>query len=291
MGLCLTKHSGSGATRRHDSPPSVQSSPSPASSPRPSQASPHALSSRPLATSSAGMAPRHGLGALHNASPQALQRHRDQLMKRVLSEGSNFRSTREERAEFKAAYFAKYGREDAEYMWNETAQIMASVKAGDPALENVELDDLVALRMWTTGEYIDVQDVLESTHTPKPIGLAQAKLLISALHSLPDSYTHTGATVFTGETQDAQWVRARYSEGKVAVNQRFFATSETKEGAWQNMSVEWETQSLSGKRISAFSANPHEKEVLFPPGTRFRTDQIALFDGNRIKIHQSEEPS
>ncbi len=212
-------------------------------------------------------------------------------MNRVLSEGSNFRSSSEERAEFKAAYFAKYGREDAEYMWNETAEIMASVKADDSNLEHVELDDLVALRMWTTGEYIDVQDVLESTHTPKPIGLAQAKLLISALHSLPDTYTHTGATVYTGEDQPAQWVQARYSEGKTAVNRRFFATSETKEGAWQNMPVEWETQSLSGKRISAFSANPNEKEVLFPPGTRFKTDRIEPFDGNRIKIHQSEASS
>ncbi|WCM87161.1 ADP-ribosyltransferase domain-containing protein [Acidovorax sp. NCPPB 3576] len=212
-------------------------------------------------------------------------------MKRVLSEGSNFRSTQEERAECKAAYSAKYGRENAEYIWSETAQIMASVKAGDPALEHVELDDLVALRLWTTGEYIDVQDVLEPTHTPKPMGLAQAKLLISALHSLPDSYTHTGVTVFTGENQTAQWVQARYGKGKTAVNQRFFATSETKEGAWQNMSVEWETQSLSGKRISAFSANPHEKEVLFPPGTRFKTNQIEPFDGNRIKIYQSEVTS
>lgn len=287
MGLCFTKPVNSPSSSRLHGRQGAPAHPPQRATAASSSHSAHALAPRPPSGtgSAAGMAPRQALGAFAPASPRTLAAERDQLLQRIQDEGARFRSTSEDREEFKAAYFAKYG-SDAEYMWNETAALMEDVRRSDPALRQMEIADLIALRIWTTGDYVDVQDVLETSGQPNATGLAHARPLLSALHSLPDSYTHTGP-VFTGEDQSAAWVRARHREGQVAVNQRFFATSETREGAWQNMPVEWETASLRGKRISAFSANPREKEVLFPPGTLFRTDSVEL-EGKPIRIRQSE---
>lgn len=227
---------------------------------------------------------------MNSSSPRALIEQKNQLLRRIASEGSNFRTTSQERADFKAAFLAKHddGHGSAEYVWKETAKIMRSVQKSDPALKDMKIEDLIALRAWTGGDYLVVQDVLDTGSTPSAIGLAFAKPLISAIHALPESYVHTG-TVYTGESQTAAWVHARHRVGEVSTSQRFFATAATKEGAWQNMSVDWETQSLRGKQISSFSSNPGEQEVLFPPGTQFETHMIdEQSEPGKIKIYQSE---
>ncbi|WAH65644.1 hypothetical protein [Xanthomonas hortorum] len=142
---------------------------------------------------------------------------------------------------------------------------MAEMQRIHPELEHMATEDLVALQAWTADDaYQVVQNVLEKCEPPTAHGLAFAKCIISALHSLPEEYSYRGA-VFTGEDQLTKWVAERYQKGRETTDRRFFATSETKEASWLGMSVEWESNSVNGKRISMFSEHPNEQEVLFPP--------------------------
>ncbi|WP_258007211.1 ADP-ribosyltransferase domain-containing protein, partial [Xanthomonas citri] len=128
----------------------------------------------------------------------------------------------------------------------------------------------------------------EKYESPTAHGLAFAKCIISALHSLPEEYSYQG-TVFTGENQLTNWVAERYQEGRETTDRRFFATSETKEASWQATSIEWETNSVNGKRISMFSERQDEEEVLFPPGTRFLVNRIEKVGTHpRLRIYQSQ---
>lgn len=238
------------------------------------------------------MAPRGGVEALGNPSRKALLKQKKQLMERIEAEGSRFRTTEEERTQFRAAYLSQHVVDagGAEASWDRHIRHLEGIKLADPELEGVEVEDLMALRAWTmTPDYMLVQDVLDGKKIPTAQGLAYAKSIISGLHSLPQSYAHTNQTVFTGEDQLAKWVDKRYTVGETTTSWRFFASSETKEAAWSGKGVEWETQALNGKRISKFSLHRAEEEVLFPPGTRFQVNDIVKQSSRPFfKIYQSE---
>lgn len=253
--------------------------------------SPEGLSPRssPVRGSSA---PRSAQVRLPTLSARQLKAEQQRLVQRVLSQGANFRSTEEERAQFKAAFMKRRIGDcvrSPEDDWDTNVWDLQLLKDRTPDLRHMKDEDMVALRAWTiTPDYQIVQDVLEDGHMPSVEGLAYAKCLLSGLHSLPDSYTHRG-TVFTGEDQSDAWVSARHAEGETVTNLRFFATSKTKEAAWQGKRVEWQTESLRGKHISQFSVIPEEQEVLFPPGTRFQIQQIERSSRlPHITIHQRE---
>lgn len=234
--------------------------------------------------------PEAELPRLDVASPQTLKKQRDLLFKRIESQGSSFRTDAHERGQFQAAYIARHESDfgGGKQSWDTEVWHLDWIRQQRPELAKVAKEDLVALRAWTTQDYTIVQDVLERDSEPTTEGLAYAKAITSGLHSLPGSYEHRG-TVFTGENQGPQWVAEHHAVGEVATSRRFFATAETKEGAWQGKRVDWQTHSLSGKKISAFSYHPDEQEVLFPPGTKFRTDDVdASSEPGKTTIVQSE---
>jgi hypothetical protein len=221
--------------------------------------------------------------ALYSAQAKAA------LKARVLAQGADFRTTDQEREEFKQAFMAHVRDEDL--IWDQdlkandvatpqkayelSAARMEKIKGAHPEVAHIPTEDLVALHAWTDlHHYGVVQDALEGDEVPpNPLGLSYAKAIISALNALPECFACKG-TVYTGEDQSPQWVHERHAEGTIATNWRFFATSQTREGAWQNKTVEWETTSASGKSIALFSHLPLEDEVLFPPGTRFLTTRV-----------------
>lgn len=288
MGLCVSKPSGSPryqaayAAEQHSGPSSPPSG-------TVGHSSPHGLSALASPNASGSMAPRAQVG-LVKLNTHKLEEQKQQLLERIKREGPDFRTTAEERAQFKTAFMTLWGNErpDMRHWWDATMRQMEQMKRQRPELKDVKVEDLVALKAWTTDDYEAVQDVLDRGTTPTAQGLAFAKCIVSALHSLPASYSHQG-TVFTGEDQLPEWVADRHQEGETKLNRRFFATSETREGAWPGMAVEWETVSRRGKRISMFSDRPAEKEVLFPPGTQFRVDRIEENESHPLlKIYQTE---
>ncbi|MCS4510955.1 type III secretion system effector XopAI [Xylophilus ampelinus] len=266
----------------------ITESPDPSRSASSSNCStPEGLSPRASFLAGGNIAPRAALSRLPSFSHAELQAEKRRVMERIQGEGVHFRSTQEDRDQFKLAYLSQHDNDIDE--WETNAWDLDSLKYSSPELAHMPIEDMIALRAWTiTPDYQIVQDVLEANAPCSVEGLAYAKCIVSALHSLPDSYSHQG-TVFTGEDQSDQWVRQRYKQGDTVTNLRFFATSETKEAAWQGKRVEWETDSQSGKRISKFSFIKDEQEVLFPPGTQFKIDRIERSSHRPIiKIYQSE---
>ncbi len=204
------------------------------------------------------------------------------LKDRITAQGADFRTTGQEREEFKQAFLAhvRVARlthgdlNTPQKVYDSYVADIENIKQAHPEVAHIPTEDLIALRAWTSTHYEVVQDALEGDKVPpNPLGLSYAKAIISALNALPESSAYKG-TVYTGEDQSPQWVHDHHAEGAVATNWRFFATAQTKEGAWQGRTAEWETMSANGKCIAMFSHHPQEKEVLFPPGTRFLTTSI-----------------
>lgn len=204
------------------------------------------------------------------------------LKARIAAQGADFRTSSAEREEFKQAFLAHVGRarlthgnlNTPQKVYESYAADVEKIKRTHPEVAHIPTEDLVALRAWTSAHYEVVQDALDGDKVPpNPLGLSYAKAIISALNALPESFIYRG-TVYTGEDQSPQWVRERHAVGATATDWRFFATAQTREGAWQGRNVEWETLSHQGKCIALFSHHEHEKEVLFPPGTRFQTTDI-----------------
>lgn len=198
-----------------------------------------------------------------------------ELRRRLVEAGESFRTTPEERASF-VAVFKQYHAEVGEKTYNEYRAKIETIKADHPELAHIPTDDLIALRGWTSGDYILVQDALD---TPKPDQIVDPlpylKAIISAYHALPESYIYTG-TVYTGEFQTGDWVNQRYTAGKTRVDWRIFATSETEAAKWQGLNVNWETQSHRGKRIALFSERPEELEVMFVPPTWHKNNLLQV---------------
>lgn len=219
-----------------------------------------------------------------------------QLRRRLVEAGESFRTTPEERASF-VAVFKQYHAEVGEKTYNEYRAKIETIKADHPELAHIPTDDLIALRGWTSGDYILVQDALDTPKADQIVDpLPYLKAIISAYHALPESYIYTG-TVYTGEFQTGDWVNQRYKAGKTRVDWRIFATSETEAAKWQGLNVNWETQSRRGKRIALFSERPEELEVMFVPPTWHKNTllQVKPDTANSahpdIDIRQEEVPS
>ncbi|MEU4312390.1 ADP-ribosyltransferase domain-containing protein [Nocardia sp. NPDC024068] len=79
-------------------------------------------------------------------------------------------------------------------------------------------------------------------------------------------------TVFRGAhlSDDAL---ARYKPGSIVTEAAFTSTSRSKSRAFGG-NTHFKIRSSTGKRLGGYSAKPHEKEVLFPPGTGFEVVKV-----------------
>ncbi|MCX4093007.1 ADP-ribosyltransferase domain-containing protein [Nocardia sp. alder85J] len=66
---------------------------------------------------------------------------------------------------------------------------------------------------------------------------------------------------------------ARYQRGRVITEPAFTSTSRGSRSILGG-NVRFKMKSRTGKRVGRYSAKPHEKEVLFPPGTRFEVTGV-----------------
>ncbi|WP_157604389.1 type III secretion system effector XopAI [Rhizobacter sp. Root1221] len=206
-----------------------------------------------------------------------------ELKHKISQQGSDFRTTEEDRQEFKRAFLShvKTSRLTTQYhrtpeaVYADYAEKINHIKSANPDIRHIPTEDLIALRSWTASTHHPiVMNALEGDELPdNPLGLSYAKAIISALNALPDRFIHEGH-VYTGDDQPLDRVLGRHKEGEKYTDWSFFATASSKENAWQNRSVEWETHSTSGKCIAEFSIHAHESEVLFPPGTQYLTNKI-----------------
>ncbi|MGW1738879.1 ADP-ribosyltransferase domain-containing protein [Nocardia sp. NPDC001965] len=66
---------------------------------------------------------------------------------------------------------------------------------------------------------------------------------------------------------------ARYQKGNIVTEPAFTSTSRLKSRAFGG-NTRFTIRSSTGKRLERYSSKPHEKEVIFPPGTRFEVVDV-----------------
>jgi hypothetical protein len=252
----------------------------------------------------------------------------EEFKKTLLQQGSSYRINDQEREEFIAAYKKLFG-SSGEQDYKMECQAIDDIRDLDvinyqahPELSHIPTAELVAIRGWTgNGIWPLVQDALEGglfnpdTNWNDPdlkvaagarnlqdwekvkLVLPYIKAFISGYNSLPPQYDYKGK-VYTGETHDENWVKARYEQGKDMTDWRFFATAKTAQGAWQNQTINWQTSVVRGKLIQIFSLHPQEGEVMIAPPafhavpnlTRKENATSPNFPYFDIELNQKEKP-
>lgn len=158
---------------------------------------------------------------------------------------------------------------ESEYQTLRTAA--ESLKASNPALANVHIDDLVALRAYTGGHYQAMNQALRGRGGDIAQQAAIIKTASSALNDLPEFQ----GTTFRGTTLDAERI-ARYAPGTVIAEKAFMSTTTAQDVAFSG-NVRFVVNSKgAGRSVEVLSQFATEKEVLFGPGTEFKVLSNAL---------------
>jgi hypothetical protein len=209
-----------------------------------------------------------------------------ELKQRMADQGPAFRTSPEEREEFRQAFLfqaqsdvpprlrATQGEQARQALDGLMADV-ARIQLEHPGVRHIPAEDLAALCAFTGNHRALVEDALRGEALPaNPLGLSFAKGVVSALHALPEAYTHQG-TVFTHADATADMARASHQPGQTRTEWQFLAASQARETGSQAGHVAWHTDAVDAKNIAAFSKHPLDQELLFPPGTRFKTTGVA----------------
>lgn len=214
------------------------------------------------------------------------------LKQRMLDQGASFRTSPAEHEEFREAFLFQAqaslparlkaaGPMLAHQAYDTLMGQVEQLKRSRPELRHIPAEDLAALRAYTDGHRDLVQDALHGDQVPaNPLGLSFAKAVASALHALPPAYIHQGPA-FTRLDAEAG---LPLKPGEVRTEWQFLGASQARAAGHPAM----QTQSLSARNIAAFAARPQDQELVFPPGTSFRTERVT--PGPAMTVRQSELP-
>jgi NAD:arginine ADP-ribosyltransferase len=190
-----------------------------------------------------------------------------------------YRSTPEIKKQFREFF--------GETRYAEYAKEIEALKLKHPELKNIPTEDLVAVRGYTSSDYSMLNKALRSGDPAELERLhAYIKTAESGLSQLP---SHQGA-VFRGTNLSSE-VALKYKPGQPVTEEFFFSTSAERSGAFPG-DTKYFVDSTNGKRVDFLSEFPHEREVLFPPGTKFDvlSVQINPSTGQR-EIFMNEIPT
>jgi hypothetical protein len=156
-----------------------------------------------------------------------------------------------------------------------------------PDLRNIPTEDLVAVRGYTSSDYDMLNKALRSSD---PAELARLNAYIRAAESGLSQLPSYRGNVFRGTNLRPE-IAARYIPGQIVREEAFFSTSSSPKGAFPG-NTQFSVFSRNGKPVDFLSELPHEKEVLFPPGTQFKVLSVTIdpVTGNR-KIVMTEIPT
>jgi hypothetical protein len=190
----------------------------------------------------------------------------------------NFRSTPEDRANFKNNY-AGYADDEAFVK----AKVAAS--PADSPLRNIPTEDLVAVRGYTGDEYYSEMNKALRTGDPAELAKYDAHIRVttSGLNQLPTTAGefYRGMNIPSGSVDG---VVGKYEPGQVVTEPHFLSTGNAFSG-----NVQYTVQSTTGHDVSFLSHYPHESEVLFPPGSQFQVNsKIEPTPGN-VQINMTDK--
>lgn len=151
--------------------------------------------------------------------------------------------------------------------------------------KTIPYDDLIALYAYTDEDYKLLNSALSQENMIELKKFdAQIKCTISALnHFKPfsgivyrktsltkqqfDSYKQKAGTFVKGENKPVN------KDAGVIVEKAFTSTTLLSGGNFDGNTI-FVITSKNGKRLQFFSKHPYEEEVLFPPGTHFKVNQV-----------------
>jgi hypothetical protein len=159
-----------------------------------------------------------------------------------------------------------------------------SLKLAHPELKGIPTEELIALRGYTTSDYQMLNKALRSRD---PEELVRLKPYIDkATAALEDMPAHKG-TVFRGVRELTPEQLGRYKPGEVITEPAFTSASTAAEQAFAGK-VLVVIESETGKSVELVSRYAYEKEVLFPPGTRFRVLAVDKVENDVTRIFLKE---
>ncbi len=176
---------------------------------------------------------------------------------------AQYLSDPQKRQEFRDQFIAQNPRFQEYETW------LNRIVSQHPELGNIPIEDLIALRGYTSDDYRDLNTALR---TKKPEDLARLdsylKTAASGLNQLPPYQ----GQVYRGTTLSDE-VLAKYKAGEVVTEDAFTSTSASSQSQFPG-NVNFVIQSTKGRDISFLSELPHEKEILFGPGTKFKVLRV-----------------
>ena len=190
---------------------------------------------------------------------------------------AGYKSDEAAQADFKA----KFG--DERY-----AEYEAMVQAAQqlhPELKAIPMEDLVALRGYTSNDYDFINKALRSGN---PAELAQVENYIkTAASGLNEMPTYEG-TVYRG-TKLPPDAAAKYQAGETVTEAAFTSSAASNKAAFDGDTL-FVINSKTGHDVSMLSVYGHEQEVLFSPGTSFKVLKVEVDPVTGFRtIYMSEE--
>jgi hypothetical protein len=175
----------------------------------------------------------------------------------------SYTSTPEVRKQFREFF--------GEPRYNQYSKEIDKLKLVHPELSNIPMEDLVAVRGYTSSDYSMLNKALRSGDPAELKRLnAYIKSAESGLSQLP-SYQ---GSVFRGTNLSSE-AASKYKPGQTVTEDFFFSTAANPRGAFPG-NTQYTIRSSNGKRIEFLSEVSYEKEVLFPPGTNFKVLSVKI---------------
>lgn len=163
------------------------------------------------------------------------------------------------------------------------AQMVEARRAADGSTRDIPAGELIAIYGYTEDDYKPINEALRSQDPARLREYApQIEAMKAGLARLPD---------FAGVVFRRTWLGpvdlAHYRAGGT-VTERGFTSATAATYLEYSGNVHYVIRSRKGKDISRIANTASEKEVLFPPGTRFKVSQVDRDPGGVTKIYMSE---
>jgi ADP-ribosyltransferase exoenzyme len=169
------------------------------------------------------------------------------------------------------------------HKYEEYAAQVEAARAGSETLQGIPTEELVAIRGYSSEGYLPINKALRGRD---PALLREYEPYIGAAKSGLEKLPDYEGTVYRGTYLDPNLLAA-YHPGAVVTERGFTSTSASPASSYGG-NAQYFINSRHGKDVSQVSASPKEREVLFPPGTKFQVVHIKRGLSGLTKIYMRE---
>lgn len=169
-----------------------------------------------------------------------------------------------------------------EERYDEMASWIEAAKSRDESLRGVPISELVAVRHYTSEGY----HVNEALRARDALGLREYAPFIAAAKAGLNKLPEYAGTVYRG-TWLKEELLATYRVGEVVVEPAFTSASASTYSSYSG-NAQFFINSRHGRDVSHVAWSQNEREVIFPPGTKFKVAYVKRGMSGMTKIFMSE---